>query len=207
MLQRRRWMHTLAGLGLAAMAALGAAGLVAGCSPRPAFRGVDIDGASYAASLRLPDTEGVPRTLAEFKGKVVVVFFGYVHCPDVCPTTLADLREVKQHLGADGARLQVIFVTLDPERDTPAVLKPYVQGFDPGFIALRGTPEQTAAAAREFKIFYQKVPGEQPQHYTVDHTAGAYVFDTAGRVRVFERYGAKPADWLDDIRTLLAETH
>lgn len=186
----------LAGAALAA-----GLGLLA-CTPPHQFHGTDITGVPYAAKLDLPDTDGKPRSLAEFKGKTVVVFFGYVHCPDVCPTTMAELREVKQLLGADGAKLQVIFVTLDPARDAPGMLKPYVQAFDPSFIALRGTPEQTAAAAREFKVFFEKVPGDQPNNYTIDHTAGAYVFDAAGRPRLFEHYGTKPSDWVEDLKAL-----
>lgn len=185
------------------MATFAAAGLTA-CTDKPThvFHGADITGVKYAAQLNLPDVDGKPRTLAEFKGKIVVIFFGYVHCPDVCPTTMAELREVKQLMGADASKLQVIFVTLDPERDAPGMLKPYVQAFDPSFIALRGTPEQTAAAAREFKVFFEKVPGDQPNNYTIDHTAGAYVFDAAGRPRLFEHYGTKPTDWLEDIKAL-----
>lgn len=187
-------------LGLAAVAASATLGLSA-CSQH-VFHGVDITGAQYASKLSLPDADGKPRTLAEFKGKLVVVFFGYVHCPDVCPTTMAELSEVKRSMGTDGSKLQVIFVTLDPERDAAAMLKPYVQGFDPSFIALRGTPAQTAAAAKEFKVFYEKVPGATPDDYTLDHTAGAYVIDTAGHPRLFEHYGTKPKDWLEDLNAL-----
>jgi protein SCO1/2 len=138
--------------------------LVAGCGRAdrtvPRFHGVDITGADYARRLELPDAEGKPRSLAEFKGKATLVFFGYVQCPDVCPTTLAELAEVKRSLGADGERVQGVFVTLDPERDTPEVLKKYVTAFHPSFVALRGTPEQTRAAAKEFKVFFAKVPGK-----------------------------------------------
>lgn len=186
----------------AALLLVGAAALGLSACGKTAFHGADVTGATYASKLELPDADGKPRSLAEFKGKVVVVFFGYVHCPDVCPTTMAELREVKQLMGGDGAKLQVLFVTLDPERDLAPMLKPYVQGFDPSFVALRGTPEQTAAAAKEFKVFFQKVPGDQPNNYTLDHTAGAYVFDTDGRLRLFEHYGTKPSDWLEDIRAL-----
>ncbi len=192
-----------ASLACATAITLAAAGLTA-CTDKPThvFHGADITGVQYAAKLDLPDADGKPRTLAEFKGKIVVIFFGYVHCPDVCPTTMAELREVKQLMGADAGKLQVIFVTLDPERDAPGMLKPYVQAFDPSFIALRGTPEQTAAVAKEFKVFYQKVAGDKPENYTLDHTAGAYVFDTEGRPRLFEHYGTKPTDWLEDIKAL-----
>ena len=118
-----------------------------------------------------------------------MVFFGYTQCPDVCPTTMAELAQIKQALGADGERVQGVFVTVDPERDKPEVLKAYSASFDPSFVALRGSPEQTAAAAREFKVFYAKVPGKTAGSYTVDHTAGSYVFDTKGKLRLFERYG------------------
>ena len=168
------------------------------------FNAVDITGVDYAQGLSLPDVDGKPRSLAEFKGKVVVVFFGYVHCPDVCPTTLAELAEIKRQLGADGQRLQAVFVTLDPERDTAPMLKAYVQGFDPAFVALRGTPQQVADAAKSFKVFYQKVKGSTPDGYLVDHTAGSYVFDPQGRVRLFARYGMPVADLTADIRKLLA---
>lgn len=178
---------------------LGAEGAAAG-----GFHSVDITGVDYAGRLSLPDVDGRPRSLADFKGQVVVVFFGYVHCPDVCPTTLAELAEIKRQLGADGARLQAVFVTLDPERDTAPMLKAYVQGFDPAFVALRGTPQQVADAAKSFKVFYQKVKGGTEEGYLVDHTAGSYVFDPQGRVRLFARYGMPVADLAADVRKLLA---
>lgn len=170
-----------------------------------AFKSIDITGAEYAQELSLPDAEGKLRTLADFKGQVIVVFFGYVQCPDVCPTTLAELAEVKRLLGPDGARVQGIFVTVDPERDTAEMLKPYVASFDPGFVALRGTPAEVQAAAKQFKIFYSKVPGKTETSYTVDHTAGSYVFDTQGRVRLFTRYGSGAPALVHDIKLLLAE--
>jgi protein SCO1/2 len=189
------------------MLALGAA-LLAGCGRAdrtvPRFQGVDITGANYARRLELPDAEGKPRSLAEFKGKATLVFFGYVQCPDVCPTTLAELAEVKRSLGADGERVQGIFVTLDPERDTPEVLKNYVKAFHPSFVALRGTPEQTRAAAQEFKVFFAKVPGKDGS-YTMDHTAASFLFDPQGRVRVYTRYGSGPKALADDLKVLLAE--
>lgn len=169
------------------------------------FKAIDITGADYARELSLPDAEGRPRTLADFKGKVTVVFFGYVQCPDVCPTTLSELAEVKRALGADGERLQAVFVTVDPERDTAEVLRSYVAQFDPSFVALRGTPEEIQAAAKQFKIFYSKVPGKTESSYTVDHTAGSYVFDTQGRVRLFTRYGSGAEALLHDLKLLLAE--
>lgn len=191
---------------------LGAA--VAGCGdkvagPAPAkvsFHSIDITGAEYARKLELPDAEGRPRSLAEFKGKVVVVFFGYTQCPDVCPTTMAELSQVRRALGEDGAKLQGIFVTVDPQRDTGVVLKAYVDNFNAGFIGLRGNDEQTKQVAREFKVFYAKVPGRTESTYTIDHTAGAYVFDPLGRIRLFSRHGAGPKALEEDIRALLRET-
>ena len=176
--------------------------LVAACSP-PAFKAVDITGAEYARDFALESAGGGPRKLADYRGKVVVIFFGFTQCPDVCPTTLSDLAEVRKRLGADGERLQVIFVTIDPERDTPAVLTQYVPGFDPSFVALYGTPEQIAATAKEFKIFYQKVPGKTATSYTMDHTAGSYVIDKDGRVRLFIRHGASVDEIVSDLKKLL----
>ena len=162
-------------------------------------------GAEYARDFTLPDASGQQRSLKDFAGKAVVVFFGYTQCPDVCPTSLQELAEVKKLLGADGERLQGIFVTLDPERDKPEMLKAYMESFDPSFVALRGTPEQTAAIAKDFKIFYKKVEGPTPESYTLDHSAGSYVYDPAGRLRVYERYGVGPQVLAADVRILLAE--
>jgi protein SCO1/2 len=169
------------------------------------FKSIDITGADYAHKLELPDADGKPRTLAEWKGKVVVVFFGFTHCPDVCPGTLAEIAGIKQALGVDGARIQTVFVTVDPERDTPALLKAYVGNFGADFVALRGTPEQTQATARHFKVFYAKVPGKSEGSYSIDHTAGSYVFDTQGRVRLFTRYGMGAEALQSDLKRLLAE--
>ncbi len=186
---------------------LAAAVSLAACEPPGApsasFQSIDITGANYASNLALTDHNGTPRTLDDFKGKVTVVFFGYTQCPDVCPTTMAELAQVKQALGPDGDRLQGVFVTVDPERDTPEVLKAYMQSFDPSFVALRGTPEQTAAVAKEFKVFYAKVPNKDGDAYTMDHTAGSYVFDADGKVRLFTRYGTSPDALAADIRQLL----
>jgi protein SCO1/2 len=192
---------------LATTLGTGAAGWLAGCSRKEkvSFQGVDVTGAEYARDFSLPDANGQLRTLKDFAGKVVVVFFGYTQCPDVCPTTLQELAEVKQLLGADGERLQAIFVSLDPERDTPEMLKAYMGNFDPSFVALRGTPEQTVAIAKDFKIFFKKVEGQTPKTYTLDHSAGSYVYDPAGRLRVYERYGSGPQVLVSDVRTLLAE--
>ena len=171
----------------------------------PAFKAIDITGADYAKELSLTDANGKPRTLAEFKGKVVVVFFGFTQCPDVCPSTMAELAAVKRELGVDGARVQGIFVTVDPERDTAALLKDYVANFDPSFVALRGTADETKAAAKQFKIFYAKVPGKTDSSYTMDHTAGSYIFDAKGRVRLFTRYGSGAPALVHDLKLLLAE--
>ena len=186
---------------------LAIAALLAACdkpgAPAANFHGADITGAEYARALVLPDSNGQPRTLADFKGKVTVVFFGYTQCPDACPTTMAELAQVKKLLGKDGDRLQGVFVTVDPERDTPQVLKSYMASFDPSFVALRGTPEQTAATAKEFKVFYAKSPGKTADSYSVDHSAGSYVFDTQGRIRLFERYGSGADALTADIKALL----
>nr|WP_246294936.1 SCO family protein [Schlegelella koreensis] len=177
-----------------------------GAARAPQFNGTDITGAEFARRLELPDASGKVRTLADWKGKVVVVFFGFTNCPDVCPTTMAELAQVRQALGADGGRLQVVFVTLDPERDTPEVLQRYVTNFGPDFVALRGTPEQTAAVAKEFKIFYGKVPGKTPGSYSVDHTAASFVFDPQGRARLFESYGRGAEALTADLKALLASS-
>ena len=184
-----------------------AAVCVVACSPStpPAFKGVDLTGAEYARKLSLSDQDGHTRTLGDFKGKVVVLFFGYTQCPDVCPTTMAELAEVKRSLGADGDKLQGVFITIDPERDTAALLKAYLASFDPSFVALRGSDEQTKATAKEFKVFYAKVPGKAEGSYTMDHTAASFIFDTQGRVRVFTRYGSGAQAMADDIKVLLAE--
>ncbi|MDQ2778089.1 MAG: SCO family protein [Pseudomonadota bacterium] len=183
---------------------------LSGCgkpTPTESFKAIDITGAEYARDLSLPDVDGKIRTLADWKGKVVVVFFGYTQCPDVCPTTLLELAQARKALGADGDRVQVVFVTVDPERDTPAILKAYVANFGADFVALRGTPAETAATAKAFKVFYAKVPGESPGSYSMDHTAGSYVFDTQGRIRLFTRYGtgAGVDDLVHDLKILLAD--
>ena len=183
---------------------LAASGLLTACSPsKPAFNSVDITGANYARDFALTDAAGKKRTLADFRGKLVVVFFGFAQCPDVCPTTLSDFAQVKQKLGAAGDQLQVVFITVDPARDTPQVLATYVPNFDASFIGLTGTLDEINAAAREFKVFYQKVPGKTETSYTIDHTAGSYVFDKEGRIRLFVRH-ATPADAIvADLQRLL----
>ena len=187
-----------------AIAVLVSAALAACSAEKPAFKGIDITGAQYARQLDLPDASGKPRTLADFKGKVVVVFFGFTQCPDVCPTALAEVAEVKQKLGADGDKVQSVFVTVDPERDTPAVVGAYVAAFGRDFVALRGSLEQTQAAAKEFKVFFAKVPGKTAGSYTMDHTAGSFVFDPQGRVRLFVRNGGGAEAMGHDVKLLLA---
>ena len=170
----------------------------------PSFKAIDITGADYAKELGMTDVDGKRRTLADFAGKVVVVFFGFTQCPDVCPTTMLELASVKQSLGADGARVQGIFITIDPERDTPEVLKAYVNNFGADFVALRGSVDETKALAKGFKVFFAKVPGKTEGSYTMDHTAGSYVFDTQGKVRLFTRYGTGAVALTHDLKVLLA---
>jgi len=181
---------------------IAAAVALTACSP-PVFKAVDITGANYAREFSLESAAGGRRSLADFRGKIVAVFFGFTQCPDVCPTTLSDFAEVRRRLGADADKVQVVFVTLDPERDTAAVLSQYVPAFDPSFVALYGTSEQTAATAKEFKVFYMKVPGKTATSYTLDHTAGTYVFDREGRIRLFIRHGTPVDDIVADVRRLL----
>lgn len=178
-----------------------AAGVLAACSLK--FKSIDITGADYAKGFELTDHNGAQRTLADFKGKLVVVFFGFTQCPDVCPTALTDLAEVKRLLGPQGDKLQGIFVTVDPERDTPEVLKAYMANFDPGFLALRPTLAQLPEVAKAFKIFYKKVEGQTPTSYTMEHSAGSYVFDTQGRVRLYTRPAIGARGLADDLTLLL----
>ena len=186
---------------------ISATGLFSACSEKKAeFKGVDVTGADYAKDIPLTDQNGQARHLKDFAGKVVVVFFGFTQCPDVCPTSMAELAQVKQMLGKDGDRLQGIFVTVDPERDTPQVLKAYMANFDPTLLALSGTPEQLAAVAKDFKIYYKRVEGKTPTSYTMDHSAGSYVYDTKGRLRAYSRYGSGVQVLAADIKTLLAES-
>ena len=178
---------------------------LAGCggqAEKPVFKLTDVTGASFGKTLELTDHNGKPRTLADFKGKVVTLFFGFTHCPDVCPTTLNEMAVVMKELGADAARVQVLFVTVDPERDTADVLKNYVPVFNPAFLGLTGNADEVARVAKEFKIFYQKqkLPGGA---YTMDHSAGTYILDTEGRLRLFAQYGAGAPALLHDIRQLL----
>lgn len=173
-------------------------------SAKTEFRNTDVTGLGYARDFALTDQNGKPRTLADFRGKAVVVFFGYTHCPDVCPTMMAEMAAVMKELGPQADRVQVLFITLDPVRDTPEVLKAYVPAFDPRFLGLYGTQEQTDAVAKEFRVFYQKVPGKEPGSYTLDHSAGSFVFDPQGRVRLFVRLGQGPEPIAHDLKLLLA---
>jgi protein SCO1/2 len=188
---------------IAAVAVLGGCDRIAGVGSKPTFHFTDITGAEFARKLELPDADGKPRSLADWRGKVVVVFFGYTQCPDVCPTTMAELAQIRTQLGADGDRLQTVFVTIDPERDSPEVLKAYLANFGPNVVGLRGDAEQTKAAAKEFKVFYAKVPGKTPGSYTMDHSAASFVFDPAGRVRLFVPYGADTKLLTGDLKQLL----
>jgi len=180
------------------------AALIAGCdsSPKPAFQLTDLTGAEFGRDFQLTDQHGKPRTLADFRGKVVAIFFGFAHCPEVCPTVLSDLASVANELGKDADRLQVLLITVDPERDTPAVLSQYMSAFHPGFLGLYGDADATLRTAKEFRVFYQKQPLPDGG-YTVDHSAGTYIYDTAGRLRLFAGYGQGAAKMLHDIRLLL----
>lgn len=185
---------------------ISAAAILSACSEKKTeFRGVDITGADYARDFTLTDHNGQVRSLKDFRGKVVVLFFGFTQCPDVCPTSMQELAQVKQALGADGERLQGLFVTVDPERDQLAMLKAYMANFDPGFLALRPTPEQLPALAKDYKIYYKKVEGKSPTSYSMDHSAGSYVYDTQGRLRVYIRYGSGTQALAQDVRALLDE--
>ncbi len=188
----------------AILAAIAAAMLLAACSPEaPTFKGADITGASFGRELALADHHGKARTLADFRGKAVVIFFGFTQCPDVCPTALSALAEAMRRLGPDAARVQVLFVTIDPERDTADLLSRYVPAFHPSFLGLRGDAEATARVAKEFKVLYQKVPGQTPDTYTMDHSAGLYLFDPQGRLRVFESHGQGAEAIAHDLREML----
>jgi len=189
-------LRTWAGIVFAAFALAGCGG------SRPSFKSTDVTGADYGKDFALTDHTGKARTLADFRGKAVVMFFGYTRCPDVCPTTLAELKAVKDQLGEDGKRLQVLFVTVDPERDTQGLLATYVPAFDPSFLGLYGDSAATARVAKDFRVFYQKSPGKTADGYTVDHTAGSYVFDPQGRLRLFVRHG-NAANLAADVRILL----
>ncbi len=197
-MQRRRLLSFVS---LAAAPLLPA--LLAACGQaKPQFQSIDLTGANYARDFKLPDADGKERSLQDFRGKLVVVFFGFTQCPDVCPTAMSEMAEIKRQLGADGARLQGVFITVDPERDTPEVLKAYMANFDPSFVALRPSPEQLSQVAQEYKAYYKKVEGKQPGSYTMDHSAASFVYDTKGQLRLYVRPGAGPKVMLEDLRLL-----
>jgi protein SCO1/2 len=174
---------------------------------KPEFKAVDITGADYArdfaADGAMLDHNGKPRSIKDFAGKVVVLFFGYTQCPDVCPTSMAEVAEVKKLLGKDGDKLQGLFITIDPERDTPEVLKAYMANFDPTFLALRAPLDKLAVVAKDFKTYYKKSPGKTDTSYTMDHSAGSFVYDTQGNVRLYTRYGSGAPALASDIALLM----
>ncbi|MEG2031872.1 MAG: SCO family protein [Janthinobacterium sp.] len=182
--------------------------VLAGCgkpaATKLAFKNTDVTGLGYAREFALTDHTGQPRTLADYKGKLVLMFFGYTQCPDVCPTTMADMAQVMREMGPQADQVQVLFVTVDPERDTQALLAQYVPAFDKRFVGLYGDAAATAKVAKEFKVYYAKVEGETDSSYTVDHTAGTYVFDREGKIRLFVRHGEKPAAIAHDLKLLLS---
>lgn len=174
------------------------------CSEKAAqFKSIDITGADYAKNFSLPDVNGQTKTMADFKGKIPIVFFGFAQCPDVCPTTMAEISEVKKSLGKEGEKVTAIFITVDPERDTPQVLKAYMESFDPSFTALRGSAEQVTQLAKDFKVYFKKVEGKTATSYTFDHTAASFVFDTEGKLRLYTRYGMGAKALADDLKILL----
>ncbi len=199
-MNKRNALRWLAGSAMLASAA----GFLTACKSKADFNAIDLTGSKeYGQDFSMPDQHGQRRSMADFKGKVVLVFFGFTQCPDVCPTTLGDLAAVKQKLGAKGDKLQVIFASVDPARDTPEILQAYLANFDPSFLALRGSDEETAKMAKDFKVYYKRVEGQTPGSYTMDHTAGDYIFDPEGRLRLYSRYGT-PVDTLaKDIEQLI----
>ncbi len=176
----------------------------AGCDgSAPAFRSTDVTGASFGRDFVLVDHHGKVRKLSDFHGKVVVMFFGFTHCPDVCPTTLAELANALKRLGPDAKRVQVLLVTVDPQRDTPALLSAYVTAFDPSFLGMTGSAQQIADVAKEFKVIYQKMEGSRPDNYSMDHSAGTFIFDSQGRLRLYAGYGQGAEVFAHDIGQLL----
>ncbi|MBU3576467.1 SCO family protein [Polynucleobacter sp. UK-Kesae-W10] len=179
--------------------------LLAACSPKPEFKNIDITGStSFGKDFSLLDPDGNIRTLADFKGKVVVMFFGYTQCPDICPTTLTEMQQVMALMGPQSDKVQVLFVTVDPERDTAVILKQYVPSFDPRFLGLRPADEAALEkVTKDFKIYYKKVPGSSPGSYTIDHTAGSYAFDPEGRLRLYIKHAQGPETLAHDLKELL----
>ncbi|WP_079435472.1 SCO family protein [Zoogloea sp. LCSB751] len=190
--------------GFAALCVLAACSPEGGSGPREGFASTDITGANYASGFHLTDHRGQARTLADYKGKVVTLFFGYTQCPDVCPTNLLNMAQVMRELGPDADRVQVLFITVDPERDTQELLAQYVPAFDSRFVGLYGDLATTQAVARDFKVFYQMQGDVQGGRYTVDHSTGTYVFDPQGRLRLYIKHGEKPAAIVADLKRLLA---
>lgn len=178
--------------------------LLSACSPPAQFNATELRGIDWGKDFALTDHQGKPRRLGDFQGQAVVLFFGYTQCPDVCPTTMGNMRELMTALGPDAERVQVLFVTIDPERDTAQLLAQYVPAFHPSFLGLFGNAAATAAVAKEFKIFYHKQPGTTPSTYSMDHTAGSYVFDPRGRLRLYLRHGETPQHMAQDLKRLLA---
>ena len=178
--------------------------LLSACTETRKFVSTDLSMVDWGKDFKLTDHHGQARSLGDFKGKAVVLFFGYTQCPDVCPTTLSSLREVMSLLGDDAKRLQVLFVTVDPARDTPALLAQYVPSFHPSFVGLRGSDEAVAATAKDFKVFYVRQPGKTPDTYSVDHSTGSYAFDPNGKLRLLLRHGETPANMAADLKLLLA---
>ena len=179
--------------------------LLAACSPKPEFKNIDITGSTaFGKDFSLVDPDGNVRTLADFKGKVVVMFFGYTQCPDICPTTLTEMQQVMTLLGPKSDKVQVVFVTVDPERDTAAILKQYVPSFDSRFLGLRSADEAALEkVTKDFKIYYKKVPGTSPGSYTMDHSAGSYAFDPEGRLRLYIKHAQGPETLAHDLKELL----
>lgn len=181
--------------------------MLSGCQPaqKPqAFLATDITGASFAKDFSLTDHNGRNRTLADFKGKVVAMFFGYTHCPDICPTTLSDFAAALQQLGPQAERVQVIFVTVDPRRDTPDLLKQYVPAFNPGFLGMYADEKTLSVLAKEYKVVYQKTSVKAADDYLIDHSAGTYVYDPQGRLRLLMPYGSSPEAIAHDLKILLS---
>jgi protein SCO1/2 len=198
-MNKRQALQSLARWSLLA----GSAGLLACSEKKLNFVSIDLTGADYALDFTMTDHNGQPRSIKDFAGKVVVLFFGYTQCPDVCPTSMAELAEVKRLLGKDGERLQGLFITVDPARDTPEVLKAYMTNFDPSFLALYTAPEKLEAIAKDYKVYYKKVDGKTATSYTMDHSAGSYVYDTQGKLRLYTRYGTGAPALAADIKLLL----
>jgi protein SCO1/2 len=187
---------------------VGGGALLSACSPaeKLQFKSIDLTGADYAKDFSLADQNGKLRSIKDFAGKVAVIFFGFTQCPDVCPASMVELAQVKKALGPDGDKLQVLFITVDPERDTPELLKAYMGNFDPTFLALRPTMEQLPQVAKDFKIYYKKVDGKTPGSYTMEHSAGSYVYDPRGNIRLYSRYGNDAQGLASDLRLLLKST-